>query len=94
MVRCCKVCGAVYDTCYSCQQTKSWRTMADTADHYYLLLTLMAYQVDGDAEKAYAALTKRGIDLAHTEGYLPNIRDLLAEIDLAVYDAAQDAAEG
>lgn len=85
MVRRCRVCGETYETCYSCEKTNSWRALTDTADHYYMLCTLMEYQSDGDAKKAYRALRKRGIDLRETSSYLPSIQALLNEINEKAY---------
>lgn len=81
MRRTCKVCGAGYETCYSCERANSWRALTDTLDHYYILMVLMTYKTDKDAVKAYRALKKRGVDFDGKE-YLPGIRDLLAEVYL------------
>lgn len=77
----CRVCGAEYESCYSCEKANSWRTLTDTLDHYYVLTVLMTYKTDKDAVKAYRALKKRGVDF-DGEDCLPGIRDLLAEIYL------------
>lgn len=84
MLRHCRVCGAEYKTCYSCEKERSWRTLTDTADHYYILGVLMEYQSSHDARKAYDALCKRGVDLRETEGYIPSVRKLLEEINASV----------
>lgn len=80
MQRRCKVCGAVYETCYSCEKQRSWRVHTDTADHYYIFTTLMTYEYDRDAKKAYRALRKRGVDFLHTSVYEPTVEILLDEI--------------
>lgn len=80
MLKHCKVCGAEYDSCFSCEKQNSWRAHTDTAEHYYILGVLMEYQSGHDAKKAYRALRKRGVDLRATDGYLPTVRKLLAEI--------------
>ncbi len=80
MVRKCKVCGESYKTCYSCEKERSWRVHTDTSEHYYIWTVLMSYQSTHDAEEAYKALVKRGIDFRHTEGFLPGVQKLLAEI--------------
>ena len=46
MQRACSVCGAMYETCYVCEKTKSWRVHTDTLDHYYILTVLMDYKTD------------------------------------------------
>lgn len=80
MIRECKVCGASYKTCYSCEKDRSWRVHTDTLEHYYILVALMDYQVNHDAKRAYDALRKRGIDLRNTAGYTPSVQALMAEI--------------
>lgn len=80
IVRRCKVCGAEYETCYSCEKNSSWRMHTDTADHYYILYVLMDYQGGQDAKTSYRALRKRGVDFANTNEYLPEVRKLLDEI--------------
>lgn len=44
MIRNCKVCGASYKTCYSCEKERSWRLHTDTPEHYYIWTVLMGYQ--------------------------------------------------
>lgn len=80
MIRNCKVCGASYKTCYSCEKERSWRLHTDTPEHYYIWTVLMGYQANHDAKQAYSALRKRGIDLRNTAEYTPSVQALLAEI--------------
>lgn len=80
MMRRCRVCGKEYEHCYSCEKVHSWRTLTDTADHYYILNVLMEYQVDHDVMKAYRALHKRGVDIRDTDGLLPSVKTLMVEI--------------
>lgn len=80
MKRHCRVCGAEYEYCYSCEKVHSWRTLTDTADHYYILNVLMEYQGDHDAVKAYHALSKRGVNIRETDGLLPSVKMLMVEI--------------
>lgn len=80
MIRNCKVCGAAYNTCYSCEKERSWRIHTDTADHYYIWMVLMEYQTSHDVKQAYNALRKRGIDLRNTAEYVPSVQAVLAEI--------------
>lgn len=80
MVRKCKVCGESYKTCYSCEKERSWRVHTDTSEHYYIWTVLMSYQSTHDVAAAYQALVKRGVDFRHTEGFLPEVQKLLAEI--------------
>ena len=56
MIRNCKVCGASYKTCYSCEKERSWRLHTDTPEHYYIWTVLMGYQANHDAKQAYSAL--------------------------------------
>jgi hypothetical protein len=96
MIRNCKVCGAAYNTCYSCEKERSWRLHTDTPEHYYLWTVLMEYQVSRDAKQAYSALRKRGIDLRNTAGYVPSVQTLLAEIYTLTHEnsrAKKTAAE-
>lgn len=74
------MCGAAYESCYSCEKANSWRVHTDTADHYYILTVLMDYKSGHDARRAYRALRKRGVDFHDTEGYVPSVQKLLAEI--------------
>lgn len=80
MIKHCKVCGVEYENCAVCEKRRSWRTLTDTPEHYYILNVLMDYKADHDAEAAYQALTKRGIDLFDTEGYVESIQTLMTEI--------------
>lgn len=80
MRRVCPVCGTAYETCYSCERNHSWRTLTDTEEHYYILSVLMDYQSGHDAKRAYKALRKRGVDLLATDGYIPSVQKLMAEI--------------
>lgn len=80
----CKICGKSYRVCYSCEKNHSWRTLADTEDHYYILCVLMEYQTSHSAkkaEKAYQALSRRGINLRDIQEYLPTVQTLMKEID-------------
>lgn len=81
MTRNCKVCGAPYKTCYSCEKERSWRIHTDTHEHYYIFGVLMEYQVSHNAKQAYSALRKRGINLRDTVGFTPSVQKILAEID-------------
>lgn len=76
----CKVCGAEYEMCYSCDKKHSWRMHTDTEDHFYIFGVLMEYQVTHDAKQAYNALRKRYIDFHNTAGFSPSVQKLLAEI--------------
>lgn len=89
MIRNCKVCGASYKTCYSCEKERSWRLHTDTYEHYYLWTVLMGYQIDHDAKKAYNVLRKRGVDFRKTSEYLPRVQTLLEEI----YASAQGSSK-
>lgn len=80
MKRSCRVCGAEYEYCYSCEKVRSWRALSDTLDHYYILNVLMDYQTDHDAMKAYNALSKRGVNVKETDVFLPSVKSLLVEI--------------
>lgn len=86
MIRNCKVCGASYKTCYSCEKERSWRLHTDTPEHYYIWTVLMGYQANHDAKQAYSALRKRGIDLRNTAEYTPSVQALLAEIYVLAHE--------
>lgn len=88
MIKHCRVCGAEYDSCFSCEKKNSWRILTDTADHYYILGVLMEYQSGHDAKKAHSALKKRGVDPSETDGYLPSVQKLMTEI----YSLAQKSS--
>ena len=87
----CRVCGAEYESCYSCEKANSWRTLTDTLDHYYILTVLMTYKTDKDAGKACRALKRRGVDFEGKD-CLPGIRDLLAEIYLLGAESGKQKA--
>lgn len=89
MLKRCRVCGTEYDTCYSCEKVRSWRTLTDTADHYYILGVLMEYKSGRDAKKAYDALRKRNVDFHDTGRFLPGVQKLLDEI----YALAQEKSK-
>lgn len=80
MVRTCKVCGASYKTCFTCEKGRSWRLHTDTLDHYYIWGVLMEYRTSHNAKQAYDALRKRGVDLRDTAEFLPGVQKLLEEI--------------
>lgn len=82
----CKVCGAKYEACYSCDRKHSWRMHTDTEEHFYIFGVLMNYQVTHDAKQAYNALRKRCIDFHDTAGFLPNVQKLLAEINTLAHE--------
>lgn len=76
----CKVCGAEYESCYSCEKDRGWRMHTDTAEHYQVLCTLMDYQTHKDAKSAYRALRKLGVDMQNVDGYVESVSALLREI--------------
>lgn len=76
----CKVCGRPYEACYSCEKDRGWRMHTDTAEHYQILCILMDYKIHKDAECAYQALKKIGVDLNDTSGYEPSVTVLFEEI--------------
>lgn len=80
MVRTCKVCGASYKTCFTCEKERSWRLHTDTLDHYYIWGVLMEYRASHNVKQAYNALRKRGIDFRNTAQFSPTVQKLLAEI--------------
>lgn len=80
MVRTCKVCGASYKTCFTCEKERSWRLHTDTLDHYYIWGVLMEYQASHNAKQAYNVLRKRGIDFHTTAGFSSSVQKLLTEI--------------
>ena len=85
----CKVCGIEYDGCASCHGL-SWKVHTDTEEHYYILVTLMDYKYNKDADAAICALRKRGIDITKTDGYTPSVAALFAEINTATTPIIQD----
>lgn len=80
MKRTCPVCGAEYETCYSCEKKRSWRTLTDTEEHYFILSVLMDYRGDHDAKKAYKRLRRRGVDLIDTAKYTESVSGLMSEL--------------
>lgn len=76
----CKICGAEYEACYSCEKKHSWKMHTDTKEHFYIFGVLMEYQVSHDAKRAYNALRKRSIDFRDTAEFNPHTREVLAEI--------------
>lgn len=86
MIRNCKICGAAYNTCYSCEKERSWRLHTDTHEHYYIWSVLMEYQVCHNVKQAYNALRKRGVELRNPVGYLPSVEKTLMEIYAAAHE--------
>lgn len=82
----CKVCGAEYELCYSCEKKYSWKVHTDTAEHYYIFGVLMEYQVSHNTKQAYSSLRKRGINLRDTAGFTPSVQKILAEIDALAHE--------
>ena len=66
--------------CYSCNKKNSWRMHTDTEEHFYIFGVLMEYMAEHNAKQAYNALKKHGLDFRNTEGFLPSVQKLLAEI--------------
>ncbi len=81
MRKTCEVCGTEYEVCVSCEKIHSWRAVADTLEHYYILTVLMDYMTKKDAGEALASLKRWGIDVTARDGYAPHIQKLLAEIE-------------
>ncbi len=79
MIRNCKVCGASYNTCYSCEKERSWRLHTDTPEHYYILMVLMGIRPTM-TQNRHIALFGSGIDLRNTAEYTPSVQARLAEI--------------
>lgn len=82
----CKVCGKEYEACVSCEKKHSWKVHTDSAEHYYIFITLMQYMTDHDAKGAYKALRKRGVDLREVDGYVPSVQKLLTEINTLAHE--------
>lgn len=80
----CAICGVEYEICVSCEKTHSWRVHTDTAAHYEYLCILMEYKVKRDAEKAYKALTERGLDFNEVDSFMPGAKALAEEIFFTV----------
>lgn len=76
----CRICGAEYDGCVSCDDKRSWLALTDTQEHFYILCVLMDYKIDRDAKRAYDALKRRGFQFGHKEVYLKGAASLLDEI--------------
>ena len=76
----CKVCGAEYEACYSCERDRGWRMHTDTMEHYQILCVLMDYKTNRDAKGAYRALRKLGVDMQNSDGYVESVSKLLREI--------------
>lgn len=81
MRRTCRLCGREYETCWSCDRKHGWKTLTDTAEHYYILITLMRYQTDRDAAAAKEALLRRGFDFGTVGEYVQSANELLREIE-------------
>lgn len=80
VARKCRVCGAGYESCYSCDRVRSWRALTDSLDHYLILCELMKYKSDRDAERSYKELQDLGVDFNSVGGFVPEIQTLLSEI--------------
>lgn len=85
----CKVCGLEYESCASCDGV-GWKAHTDTEDHYYILVALMDYKHDRDADAAVRKLHKRGIDVSKTDGYTPSVVALFDELNSAIAPVAHN----
>ena len=82
-----------YESCASCEKTRSWRVHTDTAEHYAILVVLMDYQRNRDAEAAYRDLLKYGVDFSHTENYISSVRALFRQIHALRGDKQDEAKQ-
>ena len=77
----CKVCGARYYACDSCDRLRNWRSMCDTPEHYQIYQTLRLYTRRMiDKFEAASMLDNAGVDLEHMEEFTPSTADLVWEI--------------
>lgn len=77
----CSICGAPYRICNSCLRSKSfrsWRTIADTAEHYKIFMALHGYTLSGDREAARQELQR--CDLSDLKNFKPEIKAAIREI--------------
>lgn len=55
----CKVCGRPYYACSSCEKTESYKTIADTIEHYNIYTTAILFSRKGiSAKEAYDIIGK------------------------------------
>ncbi len=77
----CKICNKGYHICNSCQKSEgvnSWRSVAESREHYKIYLAIHHYTVSKDAAAARAEL--QACDLSDAETFLPEIRSALKAI--------------
>ena len=79
-IRKCRVCGKEYEVCPACKRTNGWNNLTDTEDHYRILIALMDYKSDGNADMAREWLELCDVDFRDTTGYLPSVAKLIEEI--------------
>lgn len=77
----CTICGKGYHICSSCLRQKSfnsWRTVADTIDHYKIYMAIHGYTLNKNKEKAKTEL--KGCDLSEMETFNPEIKSVINTI--------------
>lgn len=77
----CTICGKGYHICSSCSEQKSfksWRTVADTIDHYKIYMAIHGYTLNKNKEQAKTEL--ENCDLSEMETFNPEIKSVINTI--------------
>lgn len=78
----CWLCGAEHEYCPTCGQTHGWRYMADTREHYQILMAKREYEAGVfTKEQAIDALKEYGISAENDLSWMiPEVEKEIREI--------------
>lgn len=78
----CWLCGAEHEYCPTCGQTHGWRYMADTREHYQILMVKREYEAGVfTKEQAIDALKEYGISAENDLSWMiPEVEKEIREI--------------
>lgn len=78
----CKVCGKQYKACKNCEEQRgmgAWRAICDTAEHYKIYMTALAYEFGNITEDVAREQLSR-CDLSGIENFEPTVKVVLDKI--------------
>ena len=79
----CAICGRMYKRCRSCEENRktwaAWKQFVDSREHFQIFVTLRSYNV-GTSTKEEAAEALSKCDLSNMDSFLPEIKEMIANI--------------